>query len=95
MSRPEIYYGESPNDYVIVNTKTKEFSYPTTEGNIYSVYSGKGGVRLSSLPMRLLYAAYFGSFNIVLSSDVTNESRILYNRKIIDAVDRDRAVPVL
>jgi uncharacterized membrane protein (UPF0182 family) len=86
VSRPEIYYGESPNDYVIVNTKTKEFSYPTTEGNVYSVYSGKGGVRLSSLPMRLLYAAFFGNFNIVLSSDVTDESRILYNRKIIKRV---------
>ncbi len=87
VTRPEIYYGESPNDYVIVNTKTKEFSYPTTEGNVYSVYSGKGGVRLSSLPMRLLYAAAFGNFNIVLSSDVTNESRILYNRKISERVE--------
>jgi uncharacterized membrane protein (UPF0182 family) len=86
VSRPEIYYGESPNDYVIVNTKTKEFSYPTTEGNVYNVYAGKGGVRLSSLLMRLLYAAYFGNFNIVLSSDVTNESRILYNRTIIKRV---------
>jgi len=84
VSRPEIYYGESPNDYVIVNTRTKEFSYPTTEGNVYTVYAGKGGVRLSSFPMRLLYAAYFGNFSIVLSSDVTDESRILYNRKIID-----------
>ncbi|HUJ17968.1 MAG TPA: UPF0182 family protein [Nitrospirota bacterium] len=86
VARPEIYYGESPNDYVIVNTKTKEFSYPTTEGNVYSVYTGKGGVRFSSLLMRCLYAAYFGSFNIVLSSDVTDESRILYNREVIKRV---------
>jgi uncharacterized membrane protein (UPF0182 family) len=83
VSRPEIYYGESPNDYVIVNTKTKEFGYPTTEGNVYSVYAGKGGVRLSSAFMRFLYAAYFGNFKIVLSSDVTKDSRILYNRRIM------------
>ena len=87
VTRPEIYYGESPNDYVIVNTKTKEFSYPTTEGNVYSVYTGKGGVRLSSALSRLLYAAYFGNFKIVLSSDVTNESRILYNRRIMKRVE--------
>jgi uncharacterized protein len=86
VSRPEIYYGESPNDYVIVNTKTKEFSYPTTEGNVSTVYAGKGGVRLSSFLMRFLYAAYFGNANIFLSSDVTNESRILYNRKIVNRV---------
>jgi len=84
--RPEIYYGESSNEYVIVNTKTKEFSYPTTEGSVYGAYSGKGGVRLSTLLTRLLYAAYFGNFKITLSSDVTDDSRILYNRRITSRV---------
>jgi uncharacterized membrane protein (UPF0182 family) len=86
VTRPEIYYGESPNSYVIVNTKTREFSYPTTNENVYTVYNGSGGVRLSSIFMRLLYAAYFGNFKIFLSSDVTNESRIIYNRTILDRV---------
>jgi uncharacterized protein len=86
VTRPEIYYGESPNDYVIVNTKTKEFSYPTTKENVYTVYSGSGGVRLTSIFSRLLFASYFGNFNIFLSSDVTNESRILYNRTIMKRV---------
>ncbi len=86
VKRPEIYYGESPNDYVIVNTKTKEFSYPTTNENVYTVYNGSGGVRLSSGLTRLLYAAYFGNLKIILSSDVTNESRILYYRSIMERV---------
>lgn len=86
VTRPEIYYGESPNDYVIVNTKTREFSYPTTKENVYTVYSGSGGVRLSSILKRLLYAAYFGNFNIFLSSDVVDDSRIIYNRTILDRV---------
>ena len=86
VTRPEIYYGESPNDYVIVNTKTREFSYPTTKENVYTVYAGRGGVRLASIPSRLLYAAYFGNFNIFLSTDVTNESRILYNRTVMKRV---------
>lgn len=86
VTRPEIYYGESPNDYVIVNTKTKEFNYPTTTESIYSDYTGRGGVRLSSFLMRLLYAAHFGNFKIILSSDVTNESRILYYRTILNRV---------
>lgn len=86
VTRPEIYYGESPNDYVIVNTKTREFGYPTTGENVYSVYAGKGGVRLSSLAQRLLYAAYFANFKIVLSTDISAESRILYNRRILKRV---------
>ncbi len=86
VTRPEIYYGESPNDYVIVNTKTREFSYPTTNENVYTDYSGRGGVRLQSFLTRLLYAAWFGNFKIFLSSDVTDESRILYNRRIMKRV---------
>jgi uncharacterized protein len=87
ITRPEIYYGESPNEYVIVNTKTKEFGFPTTTGeNVYSVYQGKGGVRLQSILTRLLYAAYFGNLKLVLSSDVTGESRILYNRRVLPRV---------
>jgi uncharacterized membrane protein (UPF0182 family) len=86
VTRPEIYYGESPNDYVIVNTKTKEFNYPTTTETVYNDYTGRGGVRLSSILMRLLYAAHFGNFKIILSSDVTNESRILYYRTILNRV---------
>ena len=46
---PEIYYGELTNDYVIVNTKVPEFSYPTAEGNVYTSYKGSGGVRLDTL----------------------------------------------
>ena len=86
VTRPEIYYGESPNDYVIVNTKTKEFNYPTTKENIYTIYTGSGGVKLSSGLTRLLYSAYFGNLKIILSSDVTNESRILYYRTIMNRV---------
>jgi uncharacterized membrane protein (UPF0182 family) len=87
VTRPEIYYGETENDYVIVDTRIKEFSYPTTGENVYSVYKGRGGVRLSSILERLLYAVYFGNLKIILSSDVTNDSKILYKRRIIERVD--------
>jgi uncharacterized membrane protein (UPF0182 family) len=86
VTRPEIYYGEHPNDYVIVGTHQKEFGYPTTDKNVSTTYAGAGGVRLSSMAVRLLYAAYFGNFKIVLSEDITPESRILYNRSILDRV---------
>ena len=34
VKRPEIYYGELSNEYVIVKTKVPEFSYPTATGDI-------------------------------------------------------------
>ncbi len=87
VKQPEIYYGESPNEYVIVKTKVKEFSYPTKEGNVYTTYTGTGGVQLSSLFKRVLYALHFGNFKIFLSTDITSESRILYYRNILERVD--------
>ena len=42
VTRPEIYYGELSNEYVIVKTKVPEFSYPTATGNINTTYAGKG-----------------------------------------------------
>jgi uncharacterized protein len=86
VTRPEIYYGELSNDYVIVKTKVPEFSYPTSEGNVYTTYEGSGGVRLDSLFKRALFSAKFKTEKILLSSDISGESKILYYRNILDRV---------
>lgn len=83
---PEIYYGELSNDYVIVKTKVPEFSYPTSEGNIYTSYKGRGGVKLDSFLARALFALHFKTEKILLSSDIAKESRILYYRNVIGRV---------
>ncbi len=86
VTRPEIYYGELSNEYVIVGTKVPEFSYPTATGNINTTYAGKGGVPVGSLANKALFAAWFGSDKILLSSDITAKSRILYYRNINERV---------
>lgn len=86
VKRPEIYYGELSNEYVIVKTKVPEFSYPTATGNINTTYGGKGGVPLNSVLRKALFAARFRTEKILLSSDITGESRILYNRTIGERV---------
>ena len=86
VTRPEIYYGELSNEYVIVGTKVPEFSYPTATGNINTVYTGKGGVSIGSLARKALFAARFKSEKILLSSDITDTSRILYYRNINERV---------
>ncbi len=86
VTRPEIYYGELSNDYVIVKTKVPEFSYPTSGENIYTTYNGSGGVRLDSFLKRALFAAKFRTEKILLSTDISSESRILFNRNIAERV---------
>lgn len=86
VTRPELYYGELSNEYVIVGTKVPEFCYPTASGNINTTYAGKGGVRIDSLARQALYSARFKSEKIILSSDLTSKSRILYYRNINERV---------
>jgi uncharacterized membrane protein (UPF0182 family) len=86
VTRPEIYYGELSNEYVIVKTKVPEFSYPTATDNITTTYGGKGGVTIDSLLRKALFAARFKTEKILLSSDITRESRILYYRNINERV---------
>ncbi len=88
ITNPEIYFGELTSDYVIVNTKVPEFSYPTSEGNIYTAYKGSGGVRLDSIVKKAVFSSYFRTAKIILSSEITNESRIIYNRNIIYRVQK-------
>ena len=86
VTRPEIYFGELSNDYVVVKTKVPEFSYPTATGNINTTYAGSGGVAIDSLLKKALFAAKFKTEKILLSSDITAESRIIYNRNINERV---------
>jgi uncharacterized membrane protein (UPF0182 family) len=83
VTRPEIYFGENSNDFVFVKAKTAEFDYPVGDKNIYNRYEGKGGVPLS-LWKKLLFAARFGSITMLLSDDITADSRIVYHRNVLE-----------
>jgi uncharacterized protein len=93
VSRPEIYFGESPAGYAIVNTKAKEFDYPAGNDNVYTSYEGKGGIVIGGFAKKTLFAMAFNEIKILLSSDITSQSRILFNRNIIERVNK--AIPFL
>ncbi len=82
IDNPQIYYGEQDNNFVLVDTKTREFDYPKGDENEYTHHEGDGGVELSSFFRKLLMAIRFSDIKILLSSDVTDESRIMFMRSI-------------
>ena len=86
LKRPEIYYGESPSEYVVVKTSTPEFDYPKGDDNVYGEYQGTSGVNVGSPLNRALFAWQFGDANLILATAIKPESRILYNRNIKDRV---------
>ncbi len=88
VSRPEIYYGEIGNDYVFVKTRAQELDYPAGDKNVYSTYAGQGGVPIQSFLRKLLFAIRFGDVKIILSNDITGESRVMYHREIEERVKK-------
>ncbi|MDI6907379.1 MAG: UPF0182 family protein [Thermoanaerobacterales bacterium] len=88
VTEPRIYYGESTDNYVIVNTKAKEFDYPEGDTNVHTTYAGKSGVTLGSLPKCLLFALSLGDYKLLLAPDVTAGSQVLYYRNIHERVPK-------
>jgi uncharacterized membrane protein (UPF0182 family) len=82
VNRPEIYYGELTDQYVLVRTSAEEFDYPVGDTNAYTRYAGDGGVQIGALWKKLAFAAYHGSLDMVLSNYLGDETRILMRRNI-------------
>jgi len=88
VTQPEIYFGEIENDYIIVNTRQKEFNYPSGEQNVFASYAGKGGIPIGNFLSKALWSIRFGTMKILLSSDITSQSRILFDRSIRTRVQK-------
>src|SRR5260221_611954 len=86
VSEPRIYFGQGADTYVIVKGSTPEFDYPKGKDNVYAAYDGADGVAVGGTARRTLFAWYLNSPNILLSSYITDGSRILFRRDIRDRV---------
>lgn len=85
IDRPEIYFGESTNNYVVVNTDEPEFDYPSGDSNVYTEYEGTAGINMTLLN-RILFAIREGNINLLVSTNIDSDSKILINRNIMDRV---------
>jgi len=83
---PRIYYGEETDTYVLVKGSTPEFDYPKGKENIYATYDGTGGIPIGGVLRKNLFAWHFGDINLLLSSYITGESRIMIRRDIRERV---------
>jgi uncharacterized membrane protein (UPF0182 family) len=88
VTQPAIYFGEMRNDHVFVKTKTPEFDYPRGEDNVFSEYKGRGGVAMSNVFRRLMFALRFRSTDTFFSPNLTTDSRVMMYRNIVERVQR-------
>jgi len=90
VTQPRIYYGEligkSTPDYAIVGdvpgAPPREYD---TDSSSFT-YNGAGGVSIGGVINRLAFAAKYGERNILFSSAVTKDSKIISNRGPRDRV---------
>ena len=90
IERPEIYFGELTNNYILVNTNEEEFDYPSRgeeEDNVYTTYQGEAGIKLNLLN-RALFAIREQSLKLMVSTNITGDSKIVINRNIGERVRR-------
>ncbi len=83
-----IYFGEITDQYVIVNSNEAEFDYPLGDGNAETSYEPDRGIELSSFARKLALAWELGDTNILISSQVNNDSKLLIHRNIQERIDK-------
>ncbi|MEN6460855.1 MAG: UPF0182 family protein [Syntrophomonas sp.] len=88
VNRPEIYFGEKTDSYVLVNTNQKEFDYPSGDQNVYTTYQGNNGIKIGSYARRLSFAWALKDYKLLLSNDVGSESQLLMNRNVKQRIQK-------
>jgi uncharacterized membrane protein (UPF0182 family) len=76
VTQPGVYFGVGETGYVVAHTKQQEFS---TQGN-GGAYQGTGGVKVGGLFNRLAFSIRLKDFNLLISSLITDQSRIMFVR---------------
>ncbi len=87
ITQPRIYFGELTNDYVIVNSKIKELDYYEGNEEIDFSYDGEAGIKLGFFN-RLIFAFKYGDIRMLVSSSITADSKLMFNRNVLERVQK-------
>lgn len=92
----QVYYGRGSQagGFVISDSKLPEIDYEDAAGNeTTNHYGGSGGVRIDNFLRRAAFALSFDNLDVLLSNQITDHSRVMYNRNLIGRVEK--AAPFL
>ncbi len=94
ITQPSVYFGLNNAGYVVANTKQPEMNYQLTNGtNDETHYAGDGGVQLSNFFIQAMFAVRFSDFNLLISNQITSQSRLMFDRGVQARVSK--AAPFL
>ena len=82
IDEPRIYFGLLGNDYVLVKTTEPAFDYPGPNGDVYTQYTGDGGIAVGSWSRRLAFTLRFADLRFLTTSAITDESRVIIHNAL-------------
>jgi hypothetical protein len=86
LDQPGIYFGEDLDGYVVVGTDRDEIDYQDADRTQRTTYDGEDGVPANSLVRRMAFALRFGDLNPLISDFMTDSSKVIYVRDVVDRV---------
>jgi uncharacterized membrane protein (UPF0182 family) len=86
IDQPGIYIGENQGGYKVVNSDRKEIDFQGEKDTQLTQYQGDDGVGIGNYLRRAAFALRFADFNILISGNITSESKILMQRDVRERV---------
>jgi uncharacterized protein len=90
LTQPRFYYGEQSQEPFVIAGTSQELDY---EGAPPAPYQGSGGIPVGNIFRRALFAWKFHDVNLLLSSQITSQSRLMIYRDVLQRAAK--AVPFL
>ncbi|MCX7798877.1 MAG: UPF0182 family protein [Fimbriimonadales bacterium] len=91
VDEPRIYYSDfrtvgrrTTEEYAIVRTRVPEFDFPAEGAERSHRWTGNGGTPVGGLLSRLAFSIRLGDGNLLISSNILPESRILIRRNVLE-----------
>lgn len=86
IEKSDIFYGLENYKYAIVPNKLTVPGISATDPQFIGEYTGKGGIPIPSLFRKLLFAFFYRNERIFFSLNITDESKLLMRRNIVERI---------
>ncbi|MGR9051733.1 MAG: UPF0182 family protein [Gammaproteobacteria bacterium] len=88
VENPDIFYGQERYGYAIVPNSLEVVGLSGTDPGVGKNYRGQGGVHIPSYFRKLLFAFYFKDEKIFFSTNISQKSRVMIRRNIIERINK-------
>ncbi|MDO8588151.1 MAG: UPF0182 family protein [Armatimonadota bacterium] len=85
---PAVYFGELTDSYALVKTKPPSVKYTSKDAMIETDYQADRGIRIGSYWRKLLFSTRLGDVNMLITPNITRDSRLLFRRAISERVSK-------